>query len=49
MKKTYNNPKLEVVKMRMNQYLLNGSPGAAHNEVGNGSILGHGNDFDFED
>ncbi len=48
MKKTYNNPTMEVVKIQTQQ-MLAGSPNGAHNEVGSGSILSHSNDFDFED
>ena len=47
MKKTYINPELAVVKMKMNQHLLDGSPNGAHDEVGSGSILGREEEYDF--
>ena len=48
MKKTYINPELQVVKMKINQHLLDGSPNGLHEEQGSGSILGHENEFDFD-
>ena len=50
MKKTYNNPPIEVVKVQTQQ-MLAGSPllGGEYNSSTDGEVLGHGNDFDFED
>ena len=46
-KKQYINPRLEVVKMRTNQYLMAGSPGSAYEEVGGGTILSREEEYDF--
>ena len=47
MKKTYINPKLEVVKMKMNQYLMAGSPDGVNKELGSGDPLGREDEYDF--
>ncbi len=53
MKKTYNNPKLEVVTMKMQQYLLDGSGSVGINTsadpINPSSADGHNLGFDFED
>ena len=48
MKKIYNNPTMEVVKIQTQQMLAGSTPQVTGNYSG-GDILGHGNDFDFED
>ena len=48
MKKIYNNPTMEVVKIQIQQMLAS-SPNGAYEKLGDGTQLGHSNDFDFED
>ena len=52
MKKTYINPNIEVVKMQMNQHLLDASTGLSNSSasVSGGTYnnsLGHDDDFDW--
>ena len=49
MKKTYINPEIEVVRMKMNQHLLDGSPipmGSGDKDPGT-EADGHEDDFDW--
>ncbi len=48
MKKTYINPQIQVVVMKMNQQMLAGSPNGAYEEPGNGTQLSREFDFDFD-
>ncbi len=53
MKKTYINPDIQVVMMKMNQHLLDGSPGSKTldknaDQVTDGNDIG-GRFFDFDD
>lgn len=50
MKKTYINPELEVVKMKMNQHLLDGSPqlGGEYDHEHDGDPIGREFDFDSD-
>lgn len=53
MKKTYKNPEIEVIKMKIQQQMLAGSVGdpidgpGAGADGGAGEAEGHGNDFDW--
>jgi len=50
MKKTYINPNIEVIKMKMTQHLLDGSINASISGTqSNESALGHEFDFDFDE
>ena len=48
MKKTYINPELTVIKMKMNQHLLDGSPNGVNDQLGTGDPLGHELDDDLD-
>ena len=53
MKKTYINPEMEIVRMKMNQHLLDGSPAAqvldpSDTPISSGDDIGsHGDEFDW--
>jgi len=49
MKKTYINPELEVVILKVQQQILAGSDPQLGGEYGGGEILGHEDDFDFSE
>ena len=49
MKKTYINPQIQVVVMKMNQQMLAGSPTGVNDTTGNGTQLSREFDFDFDD
>jgi hypothetical protein len=48
MKKTYINPQIKVVVLRMNQHVLVGSPNGAYDELGDGAILSPRNDLNLD-
>jgi len=47
MKKTYNNPQLEVVVLKVQQQILAGSDPQLSGEYSGGDILGREDEFDF--
>ena len=49
MKKTYINPEMEIIEIKMQQMLAASTLGINEEEVGGGSALGHEFDDDFED